>query len=229
MFLGSIISTVAGGGLGIMALLLSTLFFDIRFSIVLSSFMMVAIQIAKFTYFHSLISWRTVRWYVVLGIPFSYVGGYLLFVIPENIPKIAIVVFCFLFVALRILKLQPKVSPTRTNLLLFGAINGAIGGLIGNASLMRLPVLLSMGFTKGAFIGTSTAIAFPMNIAKIAAYIPNVSWTNDMIIILLSSIPLFLLGVGVGKRILRHISSSLFEDLLTGIIFIGALRLLFTL
>ena len=225
-FLGGVISTVAGGGMGIVMIIAATLFLDIRSSIALASLLTVAIQLAKIAHFYRYARWNVVGWYIALGIPMSYAGGVILFAVPERIPKTVLAVVALLFVAIKLARRIPTLPATRTNLVIFGGVNGLVGGLVGNAAMMRLPVLLSLGLSKEVLVGTSAVIAFPMNLSKLAAYIPNIIWTESYITFFFMAIPTIFLSVWFGKKILKNISKQLFEKLLLGIIFIGAIRLL---
>lgn len=107
-----------------------------------------------------------------------------------------------------------------------GAANGLLGGMVGNAAVFRGQALLALGLSKAEFVGTSTAIALPMNLAKSGVYITQIIWDRDIVLLFLFGIPLMLLGVSIGKRVLRFVSVSAFEWLQRTIIFIGAVRFL---
>ena len=49
--LGGIFSTVAGGGLGLIIVIVGSFFFDIRTNVALVSFFMVSVQLAKIAHF----------------------------------------------------------------------------------------------------------------------------------------------------------------------------------
>lgn len=224
---GSAISTVSGGGLGILTVVASSFFFDIRTAITLTSTLMLGIQVAKAVAFFRDIHWGVARWYILSGIPASYLGGSLLFLVPERVPEIGLGLSCLGYVVLRLRQSKAtKLQPTRATLLLYGALNGSIGGLVGNASLVRMPGLLSMGLTRHAFIATSSMIGLLMNTAKTSAYLQNIAWQEGFTVLLAIGFPSLFVGVYLGKYLLRYVSEDLFERLLLGIIAIGALRLL---
>lgn len=226
LFLGGMFSSVSGGGLGIFTVILGSFFLDVRTNIAFTSILMITIQFAKMTQFHAAIRWDVVFWYVLLGLPMSVIGGMLLFLIPPIIPQILLGVFCLAFVAVRIWKVMPPFPPGKVTLVIFGAVNGFIGGLIGSASLLRMPALVAMGMRKEVFIGTSAVIAFTMNLGKASVYAVNLDWTPELLRLFLFSIPVMFLSVWIGKKLLRFVSVQLFEDLQLGIITLGALRLL---
>ncbi|MDD5469218.1 MAG: sulfite exporter TauE/SafE family protein [Candidatus Peribacteraceae bacterium] len=224
---GAIISTVSGGGMGILVLVLGSFFFDIRTNIVFSSILMIGMQICKIFHFHLEIRWQYVWWYILLGVPCSFLGGLILFQIPTRVPEIGLAATCTGFVILRMIRPTFRLPATRGCLLGYGALNGFIGGIIGNAALIRGPIFLSLGLTKGAFIGTSSIVAFLMNLGKISAYLTEWQWSYEVGVFLLVALPFLFMGVWFGKRLLKHVSARLFEGMLLGIIVIGGLRLLF--
>lgn len=226
LFVGGVFSAVSGGGLGILTVILGSFFLDVRTNIAFTSVLMITIQIAKMMQFQSSIKWNVVLWYVLLGLPMSVIGGVLLFRIAPIIPQLLLGIFCLVFVAARFWRVMPTVQPSRVMLVLFGAVNGLVGGLIGNASLLRMPALVAMGMRKEVFISTSAVIAFIMNVGKASVYAWNLDWTDGLLQLFFLSIPVVFVSVWLGKKFLRFVSVELFEDLQLGIITLGALRLL---
>lgn len=223
---GGVFSTVSGGGLGIMTIVLGSFFLDIRTNIAFTAVLMTGIQVAKIAHFHRFIRWEAVKWYVLGGIPMSFIGGLLLFIVPPRIPELLLAAACIVFVILRFQKSTPKLGTSPRTLFVVGASNGFLGGLTGNTSMMRGSALLSMGLTKEGFIGTSTMISFLMNLGKLAAYVPNLPWDPPALILLAVSIPGLMLSVWIGKKLLKYVSVTVFEDLQLFIILAGAVRLL---
>ncbi len=230
LFAGGILSTIVGGGLGILTVAVGSFFFDVRTNIAVMSLLMIGIKVAKLFHFRGHARMDIVKWYVLPGIPLSYIGGLLLFVVPTRILEITLGILCL---AMSLHGLWPKkklrlhIAPTRTNLLFFGALNGIVGGLIGNASLIRAPALLSMGLRKEEFVATSTLISFAMNIAKGAAYAQALPWSVFLLMLVLLTLPVMFLSVYIGKKLLTHIEPHVFDWLQHAIILIGAVRLLF--
>ena len=227
LFLGAIFSKIAGGGLGILITVASTFFTDVRTSIILVSFLGFAIQLAKIAHFHRNIRWDIVWWYVAIGIPASFLGAFVLLILPERALGIALGILCVVYVAMHLFHLMPKVKPTRKNLFIIGGINGIVGGVVGHGALLRMPALLSFGLTKEQFVGTSAFVAFLLNAAKGSVYATQFPWSQDSILLLALAVPVLLLGVYIGKRILRYVSEEAFERMLLLVIIGGAVKLLF--
>ncbi len=227
LFLGGIVSTISGGGLGIVLFLILNTTYDVRTSIIINSLLGFAIQGAKFAHFFRHTRWNIVGWYLLTGIPASVLGGVLFFFVPERLLEIAIGVLCLIFSGKELFRRSVSVSPRITTLLTAGFVNGLIGGVIGNAAVLRLSALLAFGLTKEQLIGTSSIIAIGLNVGKTSAYLQQFTWSPDVILVLVTSAPVILVSVAVGKRILKYVSPALFERLLLCIIFLGGIHLIF--
>ncbi len=227
LFLGSIVSTIAGGGLGIPLTLVTALFSDVRTSVILVSLLGFVIQAAKILHFWRFARWDIIRWYLVLGLPLSFIGGFLLFIVPERAVEIALAVMSIVFCAADLLPRRLRTTPGKPTLLVLGAVNGLVGGMVGNGALLRSSALLSFGLTKEQFVGTSSVIAFVMNVGKSSAYATQFTWTPEAGILFAAAIPAVLLGVAIGKRVLKYVHPLLFERILLTIVLISALHLLF--
>lgn len=226
-FIGGIISVISGGGLGIIMIVVFSAFFDIRTSVVMISLLGLAVSATKLWHFHPFIHWKLTKSYLLFGIPFSALGGMLLYKIPAEQVKMFIVAFCYAIVALRLLRPAFRWSQNQYSICVMSALTGLIGGAVGNSGLLVKSLLYSFGLTKETFIATGSAILLAMGVSKVATYMINFTWSPSIIQALSISILAVISGITVGKRLLPKVSKQLFEWLLLTIIFIGATRLLF--
>ncbi len=226
LFLGGIVSTVAGGGLGILLTIASTFFTDVRTSVILVSLLGFVIQGVKILYFRRYARWDIIRWYLLAGVPLSFAGGWLLFLLPQRLIEVSLALLCMGFCAAELRPFKARMVPSIRTLVGLGAVNGLVGGMVGQGALLRSPALLAFGLTKEQFIGTSSVIALCMNIGKTSAYLTAFTWTPDAVILLLSAVPAVLAGVHLGRRLLRYVEPIVFERILLGVVFLGAIRLL---
>ncbi|OGJ59659.1 hypothetical protein A2881_03380 [Candidatus Peribacteria bacterium RIFCSPHIGHO2_01_FULL_55_13] len=227
LLVGSVASTIAGGGLGILLTVVASMFLDIRTSVVLVGLLGFIIQLAKISHFRKDIQWQMVGWYVALGIPTSIVGAVLLFVLPERWVEVGLGTVCLIFVFMQMRRQKIRIPPTRTNLLLAGAGNGLLSGMIGNGVLLRSQALLAFGLTKEQFVGTSSLLAFILNLSRNTVYLQQFPWTQETVVLLLLSIPVVMIGVRLGRYILQFVSPNTFELLMSFVIVAGAIKLLF--
>ncbi len=226
LFAGGIVSTVSGGGLGILLTLIFGLFYDIRTAIVLSSLLGLVIQVSKIITFHRSIHWRIVLWYSLGAVPAAFLAGFVLFLLPIRVVEGFVAVLCLVFVVRDLLFARATFSPTRTTLVSTGVINGVISGIIGQGALIRLPALLAFGLSKEQLVGTAAVVAFLPNISKSVAYFQSFVWTPDMTAIVLAAAPVIVISTWVGRRILKHIPVDLFEKIILCFVALSAGRLL---
>lgn len=209
LLLGSVLSTVAGGGLGILMIALGSFFLPVQQNIAVMSVLLLAMQLSKLWHFHPHVRWDIVRWYLVLGIPFSALGAWLLFVVDTHLVSKMLGVFLLLvFVRELYPSWRIRVDPKPATLLIGGAVNGFLGGLVGNGGGIRSQMLLSAGIRKAAFVGTTTAIALPMNVAKSGIYVTQIIWSPDIVMLFVFGLPLILIGVWIGKALLHYVRSE---------------------
>jgi uncharacterized membrane protein YfcA len=115
---------------------------------------------------------------------------------------IASFTFFELIPSLRNLEFDKKYLP------LGGAVSGFFGGLSGHQGALRSAFLARTGLSKEQFIGTGTAIACFIDVARIGIYSKNFA-THTLI----QNAPLFFittlaafLGAYIGSKILKKIT-----------------------
>lgn len=226
LFLGSIFSAIAGSGLGIILIIVFTLFFDIQTSVVFMALIGFIIQPAKVLHFYRHADWSIIRPYILTGFPLSYAGGLLLFDVPFRTLELIIAGLCAAFVLVRISHWKFILKPTKGNLLFWGGLNGLQGGVVGLGNFLRNPILLAFGLRKERFLGTAAVISVVLNVGKMAAYVPNIDWTKDIAVMLAASVPPVFAGVYIGKKMHRFISEETFERLVLLVIVVGIVKLL---
>jgi uncharacterized membrane protein YfcA len=226
LFLGGIISVLAGSGLGIILITSLSIFFPIQEAIVLSALLVITTHVGKIAAFYRFIRWDIVQWYVIGGFPAAVIASHFLFFLPTLWVERGLGVFALIFVLLRVVGADMKVTPTRSMIALSGFGNGIVSGLFGDAAALRNIAILSLGLKKEVFISTTTMCAFLVNLGRLTSYVPVQRWDDTLLRIMAVSIPSILLGVVVGRFVLRFVSVVLFERFLLCVIFIGALKFL---
>lgn len=229
IFLGGIVSTTTGGGLSMIVVLVGSMFVDVRAAIVLDLYILIANQLSKYIFFHSFVRWDVAGWILVLGVPFAFIGSWYLFILSAGILKLVVGMIAIIFVSLRFLRIVPRLKCTRPRLILLGGISGFLTGAIGNGAIVRKPLLSSMGLTKEVLLGTTAVISLVMALPRMPAYAIHTPWSSSYVVFLCVAAVLLFVSAWLGKHILRFIPPRIFDILLNGVVFIGALRLLFTL
>jgi len=117
-----------------------------------------------------------------------------------------------------------KLSPTKPVVIAAGAIYGSLSGVSIGPGMLLLPVLLSMGLNRQAFVATLAAIALTTNIVRISVYgfSDLLSAQNLLLGVLvgLATIP----GTWVGRGLLRRMTDEKHIVYVEWLIVLGALN-----
>ena len=120
-----------------------------------------------------------------------------------------------------------RIPPTRTNALLGGASSGFIAGLVGTGGAIRGAALTAFGLQKTVFVATSAWIDMGVDLSRSVVYWSQGYLTRELWSILPGLAIASLLGSYLGKRILGHMSQSVFERVVLGLVFfVGAFTLI---
>ncbi|NLG07406.1 sulfite exporter TauE/SafE family protein [Candidatus Peribacteria bacterium] len=226
IFLGGVLSTVTGGGLSMIVIVIGSIFIDVRAAIVLDLYILIANQSAKTFFFHAFTRWDVVGWSVLLGIPFAFIGSWCLFLLPIDIVQRVVAVIATLFISLRLFSFVPRLRCTRLRLIFIGAVSGFLSGATGNGAIVRKPLFSAMGLSKEVMLGTTAFLSLIMTIPRLPAYAIHTPWSMSYVVFLCIAAGLLFLSAWIGKYILRYITPYIFDTLLNVIILLGALRLL---
>ncbi len=151
---------------------------------------------------------RAIAFRVMAGaVPGAIAGGLLVGWAPPSLLKLAMVVMTALAVAKAARVISFGVP--RAALAPAGVVVGAMTGAGGGAGVLFSPMLLSLGLTGAAFVGTASAIAFATHVGRVLAYAEAglFSWELAQITVTLT-LAIFA-GNALGERVRARLSSSL--------------------
>jgi uncharacterized membrane protein YfcA len=226
-FLAWIVSTVAGGGGGMLMIPIIAWVANPKavapaFSLgtLLSSPMRVWI-------FWKDIDWRIVRWYLPGAIAGALLGGYIFARIPPAWVKVLAAVFLLSTLFQYRFGERQRSFPMRVWIFLpLGFIVAAISGMIGEAGPVLNPFFLNYGVDKEAMIATKSVNSFFMQLTKIGSYVAfgamaHEFWLYGIAIGIAAS-----LASWVGKTLLHRMDGKQFRRTVVVVMVIaGALML----
>lgn len=227
LLLTGLVSSIAGGGGGPIIILILQAYLGTHAAIAATAIIITVLLIAKSWQFWKDIDWNAALHYSVIGLPATFLGGVLLFMVPVRFIEVLFSLVCLGFVAFRLLTPHVTLRPTRKRWWVFGAINGFLGGLVGNTGAMLMMAFTSMGYSKERLVGTTAMIGLILEIGQLSAYVPHLEWTPAVVQIVLLSVPTMLVSVIAGKSVLKRIDKRTFEYIVMTVIAFGAIRLLF--
>ncbi|MBI1803147.1 MAG: sulfite exporter TauE/SafE family protein [Ignavibacteriae bacterium] len=223
-FLASLVTLLAGFGLGTILTPVFALAFDVKLAILLVAIVHFFNNAFKFVLFRKHVDFSIVKRFGVLSIAGAMIGALLQSYLYSQPLKIFLGI---VLVALGVGELLPKsmsfTFPRKVDVI-GGLLSGVLGGLVGNQGAIRSAYLLNYNVSKEAFIATATIIALFIDATRIPIYLTtqreffaSISW-NIALVVLIA-----LAGTLVGKRLLQHFSSLVFKKIVAGFVVVMGL------
>lgn len=228
-FVGATLSAIAGLGGG-------TLLIGVMFAVGLAPVVAVPLHAAvqavsnasrALAYRHD-IDWPSAAWFTLTCLPLPFLTAPLIARADADVIR--------LILALAIaLSLMPGVSsalhtqwPTRRKMLVAGALNGAVGMVIGATGLIIGPFFLDSNWSKETTVGTLALCQTVGHMLKIAAFGMLgfgllAQWTLAVPLMVAVAV-----GTLFGRRLMRLVSRKQFALLFKLVLIVLALRLAFS-
>jgi len=226
-FLAWIVSTVAGGGGGMLMIPIIAWVANpkaVAPAISLGTLLSSPLRVWLFWRY---VNWKIVRWYLPGAIAGAVLGGYIF----ANIPPAWVKVLAGVFLLSTLLQYRfgerERSFPMRLWVFLpLGFIVAAISGMIGEAGPVLNPFFLNYGADKETMIATKAVNSFFMQLTKIGSYVAfgamaHEFWVYGVVIGVAASIASW-----VGKKLLHKMDSTMFRRVVLAVMVItGALML----
>jgi len=223
----AILSTLAGFGSALILISATSLMFDIKWSIALTSFFYFYNTSLKTYYLKPYINWPLVFKLSLLSIPGVFIGAYSLLFLDANWLVFILAAMSLLYLVIDLFRLMPNYKVSDNVLILTGFIYGLVSGAVGSGSLIKALVFKQLALKKETFVASMAASALPLNIIKISIF----TWASlvafeDMsylIVLLLASY----LGTHIGKYYLSKLKQKWFDHLVRLILLMLSISLIF--
>lgn len=110
-----------------------------------------------------------------------------------------------------------------------GSLSGLVSGVFGIGGAVRSPFLSAFNLPKAAYLVTSGAIAFFIDVTRISTYIlGGTRLPSRLLLALLIFIPLSFVGAKIAERALSHIPEKRFRPVIAVfLLLVGAKLFLF--
>lgn len=225
-FLAEVVATIAGFGSSTILVPIATAFFDIKTAIALVGLFHFLGQIVDGIIWWRYINWRIVFLFSVLGVFASFLGASLIAYLS---PQIILFLLGLFLVGYSLFSLSGRIlSLPKGNLAVIGAggLVGFLAGIIGTAGALRTAFLATFKLEKKEFLGTSNAIAFFVDLTRVAVYLGsgiltlNFSWW-------LAILAVAILGSLVGRKFVLGINEGLFYKIVYVALLIAGIKFIF--
>lgn len=224
-FGASLLTFFSGFGLGTILLPVFALFFSIETSILLTAIVHFLNNILKTGMMKNFINLKTILWFGVPAMIFSYFGASLLTYISEKnyvittwqlfehsftVTFLSLVIggLIFTFALTELIYGIKNIKASPRFLIFGGALSGFLGGLSGHQGALRSVFLLQLQLKKEVFIATGIAIALCVDITRIGKYLSDfgfeIIYSNQSILIV-ALIAAFI-GAIIGRTLLKKVT-----------------------
>ena len=191
--------------------------------------MAIAAVIANFS--RVLAWWREVDWkavaaYTVTGVPAAALGARTLLALPSNVIEISLGIFFLAMIPVRHLLARLQWKARLWHLALAGAAIGFLTGIVLSTGPLSVPVFLSYGLLKGAFLATEAASSLFIYISKALAFRQFGAMPADVLVQGLIVGLSLMAGTFAGKAMVLRMSPAAHGHVLDALLLCSGLALL---
>lgn len=206
-----VISGVTGTGSSLLLLPLLVQAYGPKPAIQVMALAAVIGNLSRFFVWWRQVDWKVTLVYSVTGVPCAAIGAYLLLIFQSTFIDLLLGVFFLCVVPLKRLMdhFEYKISLPQVGLC--GGIIGILTGIVMSTGPLSVPVFVSYGLRKGAFLGSEAASALLLYSSKITTFAAQGSLPMTIVIkgVLLG------LGISVGTVMSKHLVFRLSEKVST--------------
>lgn len=214
-FLVGVINTVFGVGGSLLAYPILLHWLPDKIIIGVLSIIVIMVTAHRILLFHQALSFRAIQFFLLLGIPSSVAGAFLLSKISVDLLRSVVGVF-LIAITLHDWLTEKRAFPTPVketapahppkSFIAVGGVSGFLTGLIGSAGVINTAFLLRAGFTKEGISVNQAGIALAYSLIKFPVY-----WKYEIVTpsILLAGVIATIgsaSGTFLGSYLLRKIS-----------------------
>jgi len=222
-----IIGTMAGFGAATILTPVAVLFMDVKTAIAFVAAFHLLSNAFRLVYFGRAIEWTTWLQFGVMGVVCSLVGATLTTRLSSAVLQAALGVFLLVYAAVSSLLSTTVTLPKRPSTLVGGGIaSGLIAGLIGTGGAIRSACLLAFGLPREAYLGTSAAIAFAVDLTRLPVYMLHGFIPSTRIALMVSVVAVAFVGAWLGQRLIRRVSSTAFRWFVLSVLALMGVKLL---
>jgi hypothetical protein len=175
--------------------------------------------------------WREVDWracgaYAVTGAPAAALGARTLLLLPPRVVDVAIGVFLISMIPARRWLVRRNVKLSLWHLAFIGAVVGFITGIVVTTGPITVPIFMTYGLVKGAFLSTEAAGSLAIYASKAVAFQRFGALPLDVIGKGLIAGSSLMGGAFIAKRFVLRLDPNHFRLLMDGLMLVAGLAML---
>lgn len=174
------------------------------------------------------VDWKAVAAYAVTGVPAAALGACTLLALPPHIIEIALGVFFLAMVPVRHLLARLQWKARLWHLAVAGAFIGFLTGIVLSTGPLSVPVFLSYGLLKGAFLATEAASSLFIYLSKVVTFHEFGALPAEVLLQGLIVGASLMAGTFAGKALVLRMSAAAHGHVLDGLLVCSGGALLWT-
>mgnify|MGYP000187969885 CR=1 FL=1 len=219
-------SGVVGTGSSLMLMPVLVLSFGPQQAVPIMAIASIMGNVGKAFAWWRLIAWRACGAYCLTAVPGAALGVRTLLSLPAHAVELALGLFFIAMIPVRRWLARRDFRFTPLHLALIGGPVGFVTGIVVSTGPITVPVFMSYGLVKGAFIATEAAGSLAVYAAKVTAFRsfgalpPSLVWSG---LIVGSSV---MAGTFAARQLLVRMSPQAFRWMVDGLMLVSGLTLL---
>jgi uncharacterized protein len=213
-FISGSISGIIGAGSSIILLPILVYQYGPRQAVPIMAIAALMSNAAKLMSWWREVNWRAFAAYSISGVPAAMIGARTLLVLPISIVNFVLGLFFLIMIPTRrwISINLPHIK--YFELAVAGAIVGFITGIVLSTGPLSVPIFISFGLTRGAFLSTEAASSLALMVSKVATFHELGALPISIVLqglVIGSSV---MLGSFFGKVVVKRLTNQSFDYLL---------------
>ena len=225
-FAAGSLSGVIGTGSSIMLLPVLVHAFGPKQAVPIMAIAAVMANLSRVLVWWREVDWKAVASYAVTGVPAAALGARTLLAFPPHIIEISLGIFFLAMIPVRHLLMRLQWKARLRHLAIVGAVIGFLTGIVLSTGPLSVPVFLSYGLVKGAFLATEAASSLFIYISKVVTFREFGALPADVLLQGLIVGLSLMAGTFAGKALVLRMSAAAHGYVLDGLLLMSGLALL---
>ena len=222
------ISGIVGTGSSIMLMPVLIYEYGPKQAVPIMAIAAVMANLSRIAAWYRDVDWRACAAYSIPAIPAAALGARTLLELPSHIVDISIGLFLIAMVPIRHWLANHQFKLSLWHLAIGGAAIGYLTGIVVSTGPINVPLFLSYGLTKGAFLATEAASSLGMYLSKSVTFQRFGALTADIALQGMIAGSSLTFGAFIAKRFVLHLQPELFRRIMDAIMIAAGLSMLWT-
>jgi uncharacterized membrane protein YfcA len=218
---------IVGFGSSIMLMPVLVVVFGPRQAVPIMAIAAIMANFARILAWWRDVDWRACAAYSVAAAPGAALGARTLLVLPPRIVEGALGVFFIAMIPARRWLALRTVRLRLWHLSVIGLLVGYLTGIVVSTGPLTVPIFLSYGLVKGAFLATEAASSLAMYVSKAVVFRTFGALPPDIIVKGLITGSSLMGGAFVAKRFVLKLEAHRFRLLMDGLMLVSGATMLF--